>query len=280
MDVIFYGVRGSIPAPGPNTVRYGGNTVCVQVTLADGTIVIIDAGSGLRECGRVLAQQKLQMPVNILHTHSHWDHLIGIPFFSLLYRPDGWVRTWPMFTAAQREVQRRRGMFDNTFFPVHASELPARFENMEDSGEIWRIGSAEVRRIALNHPGGAQGFRIDDADGRSLVLLTDNELTATAPVISMDELARFSAGADLFIHDSQYLASEMPLKRGWGHSTIDDVLELARRAEARHAVLFHHDPDRTDDALDGVARDAKQWGHDHAPETRITVAHEGLVLKL
>lgn len=280
MEITFYGVRGSIPAPGSETFRYGGNTVCVQVTLADGTIVILDAGSGMRPCGRALLQKQYKMPINILHTHAHWDHLMGVPFFAPLYQRETWVRTWPMATPGQREAQRKRIMFDSNHFPVRADDLPARFENMDDDSPVWRIGSAAVRRIALNHPGGAQGFRIDDEDGRSLAFLTDNELSPPGPVqTSMDELARFSASVDVLIHDSQYVAADLPAKHGWGHSIVPDVLKLAKMAETRHVALFHHDPERSDDALDAIGATVRRWIDTHAPHITATMAYEGLILR-
>lgn len=279
MEVTFFGVRGSIPVPGRRTIRYGGNSVCVLAKLSDGSVIVLDAGSGMRECGKVLLQKRPRVIINILHTHAHWDHVIGLPFFGPLYDREAHVRVFPLMNPEQDKLRSMKTMFGGAQFPVRAEDLPAHIEHIQDDSPVWRIGSASVRRIALNHPGGSQGFRIDDADGRSLAYLTDNELSPPGPMTSsLDQLARFAADADVIIHDSQYVAAEWTTKRGWGHSTINEVLELARRAETPHVVLFHHDPERDDDALDAIGIAANQWLREHAGRTKATVAAEGLVL--
>jgi phosphoribosyl 1,2-cyclic phosphodiesterase len=279
--VTFYGVRGSIAVPGPLTSRYGGNTVCVEARLADGTVVILDGGTGIRELGKVLVRENPKLPLHLLLTHLHWDHILGLPFFQPLYRDGVHCIVHPLWTVDQRRVIQERVLFDGIHFPVRAADLPAKMDFLDEAGESFRVGSATVHRIALNHPGGAQGFRIDDDGGASLAYLTDNELSPPAtPSTTLDELARFAAGADLVVHDAQYLAPDMPAKRGWGHSLVDDVLLLGKKAEARHLVLFHHDPDREDAALDALSESASTWMKDHAPETQVTVAREGLVLSV
>jgi phosphoribosyl 1,2-cyclic phosphodiesterase len=279
--VTFYGVRGSIAVPGPLTSRYGGNTVCVEARLADGTVVVLDGGTGIRELGKVLVRENPKLPLHLLLTHLHWDHILGIPFFQPLYRDGIHCVVHPLWTVDQRRVIQERVLFDGIHFPVRAADLPAKIDFLDEAARSFRVGSATVHRIALNHPGGAQGFRIDDDGGASLAYLTDNELSPPAtPSTTLDELARFAAGADLVVHDAQYLAPDMPAKRGWGHSLVDDVLLLGQKAEARHLVLFHHDPDREDVALDALGESASTWMKAHAPETQVTVAREGLVLTL
>jgi phosphoribosyl 1,2-cyclic phosphodiesterase len=275
MHVTFHGVRGSVPSPGPSTVRYGGNTVCVEVRTADGTQLILDAGTGIRELGKRMVCEQLPPMIHILLTHGHWDHIIGLPFFEPMFRGDGQI----MFHTGSRhryEVIGRRPLFDGDHFPVRADDIPARIDR-NLIGESHRLGSARVTHVALNHPGGSEGFRIDDEDGSSLCYLTDNELHPPGPITtSVDELARFAHGAGLLIHDSQYVSEDMPHKRGWGHSVIDEVLELGRLAEAKLLALHHHDPDRDDDALDRVGQSARQWAHEHAPAMGCLVASEGL----
>ena len=156
----------------------------------------------------------------------------------------------------------------------------ARIDHDESSVDL-RIGSARLQYIELNHPGSCLGFRLDDDDGTSLCYLTDNELDPPGDVTtSVAELARFAAGASLLVHDAQYLASDMPAKRGWGHSVVDQVLALGRDAEARVLALHHHEPERDDDALDRIAADADEWTRANAPAMKAMVAREGLTVTL
>lgn len=279
MRVTFFGVRGSTPTPGPSTVRYGGNSVCVEVRLADDTCLVLDAGTGIRECGKQLARDGHSGPIHIFITHPHWDHLIGLPFFGPLYVPDRRIVMHPITPAGDARMANPI-LFDGEHFPVRFTDLPAQVERTP-AARRHRVGSATITAIDLNHPGGSTGFRIDDDDGTSLCYLTDNELDPPSGLhTTADELARFAAGASLMIHDAQYLPADLPAKRGWGHSQVDDVLALARAAEVRAVALHHHDPDRDDDALDDVSRDATAWAAAHAPGLTALVGREGLVLDL
>ncbi len=280
MRVRFYGVRGSIPTPGPSTVRYGGNSVCVEVRLADDTRIVLDAGTGIRECGKQIEHDGYTGPIHLCITHPHWDHLIGLPFFGPLYTKERRIILHPM-NDASRQRMLNPIMFDGEHFPVRFRDLPAQIERTDADCE-HRIGCARVTAVALNHPGGAVGFRIDDeADGTSVCYLTDNELhPPSGQVTTPAELARFAAGASLLIHDAQYVPGDMPAKHGWGHSLVDEVLALARDAEARCVALHHHDPDRDDAALDAIAAGATRWAEVHAPSLETIVAREGLAIDL
>jgi phosphoribosyl 1,2-cyclic phosphodiesterase len=280
MRVRFFGVRGSIPTPGPSTVRYGGNSVCVEVRLSDDTRIVLDAGTGIRDCGKHIESDGYTGAIHLCITHPHWDHLIGLPFFGPLYSKDRRIILHPM-NAAGRERSRNPIMFDGEHFPVRFSDLPAKIER-ETADCEHRIGCARVTGIDLNHPGGAIGFRIDDeGDGSSLCYLTDNELHPPAgQVTTPAALARFASGASLIIHDAQYLPSDMPAKHGWGHSLVDEVLALARDAEARAVALHHHDPDRDDAALDAIAAGAARWADANARGLDAIVAREGLAIDL
>ncbi len=277
MRVTFHGVRGSIATPGRATMRYGGNTVCVSVRTVVGTLIVLDAGTGIRELGKqLLAAPKLPDPIHLFITHAHWDHIIGAPFFGPLWRREAHVVLHALSRQSHARLAREV-LFDGEHFPVLARDIPAHVERPPFSGESVRVGSARVSRIALNHPGGADGFRIDDADGASLCYLTDNELeppgTVTTP---RDALGRFAAGCGLLIHDAQYVADDLPAKHGWGHSSVLQVLALGRAAEARALALHHHDPDRDDDALDRMAAEATSWAQAHAPGMAAHVATEGV----
>jgi phosphoribosyl 1,2-cyclic phosphodiesterase len=279
MRVTFYGVRGSIATPGPSTVRYGGNTVCVAVRTLDGTLIMLDIGTGARVLGdELIAAGTLPAPIHVFITHAHWDHIIGAPFFGPIYRKDAHVILHAMSPRAESSIAKAV-LFDGEHFPVRIADLPARLERPPYAGETMRVGSATVRSIQLNHPGGCEGFRVDDADGSSVCYLTDNELTPpTGMVSSPSDLARFASGCGLLIHDAQYMPEDMPAKRGWGHSVVDDVLALGRDAEARTVALHHHDPWRDDHALDLIAAHARAWCRSHAPAMSTLVASEGLTL--
>ncbi|MSP58964.1 MAG: MBL fold metallo-hydrolase [Myxococcales bacterium] len=280
MRVTFHGVRGSVATPGPATIRYGGNTVCVEVRTVDGSLIVLDLGTGVRELGKQLIRAPLPDPIHIFVTHAHWDHIIGAPFFAPLWRRDAHV---VLHALSQRAHQRlsKNVLFDGEHFPVRAQDIPAHVERPPFVGSSVRIGSATVKQIQLNHPGGADGFRIDDADGSSVCYLTDNELAPPGPcTTSSDDLARFAASAGLIIHDSQYLPTDMPHKHGWGHSLVADVLALGQKAEARALALHHHDPDRDDDALDRIAADSAAWAREHAPGMKTLAAAEGTTLEI
>jgi phosphoribosyl 1,2-cyclic phosphodiesterase len=280
--VTFYGVRGSIATPGPATVRYGGNTVCVSVRTRDDDLIVLDAGTGLRVLGEELlpphGARKLPKTIDVFVTHGHLDHIMGLPFFAPVWQPDAHLVVHSLSERAEGTLTKSV-LFDGEHFPVRIQDVPSRLERPPFTGHEKRVGSARVRAIFLNHPGGCDGFRIDDDDGTSICYLTDNELNPPgAPVTPIAELARFAQGAGLLIHDAQYLPSDMPLKRGRGHSLVDEVLELGRLAEVRTLVLHHHDPARDDRALDEIAMHARAWVRAYAPNMTCLVAHEGLTL--
>jgi len=277
MRVTFHGVRGSVPAPGPQTSRYGGNTSCVEVRLSDGSTLALDAGTGLRELGKILVREGRSSPVHLFLSHTHWDHVMGLPFFAPLYDKNNHLLVYPLANEAQERFQRN--IFDDIHFPVSVNDIPSKVEFARPDGEVWHVGTAQVRRIQLNHPGGAQGFRIDDG-GASIAYLTDNEIGAARTLVSVDDLARFADGVDILIHDSQYVPSDMPHKKGFGHSLVEDVLKLAEFAKPRRLVLFHHDPDRTDDALDQIGTRATAWLAEHGKGVALSVANEGLSFEL
>jgi ribonuclease BN (tRNA processing enzyme) len=197
-----------------------------------------------------------------------------------MYRKETHVVLCP-FDLRRIDRWSRPVIFDGEHFPVQFTELPSYLEYARPANNEMHIGSGRVRSIRLNHPGGANGFRIDDEDGASLCYLTDNELHPPGMVTSSPaDLARFAQGTSLLIHDAQYLCSDLPQKKGWGHSLVREVLELGRDAEADVVALYHHDPERDDDALDGIGADAVRWAATHAPGMGTIVAREGLVLEV
>lgn len=280
MRVTIYGVRGSLPTPGAATLRYGGNTVNVAVVLADGTRIFLDAGSGVRTYGKdLLAADDFESPIHFLLSHRHYDHIIGLPFFEPIYRPELHLVIHPVENEVKERRRARAEIFDGIQTPVRLVDLPSRLEFKPPTGpfeEPWKIGSASVQRIRMNHPGGAQGFRIDDADGSSFCYLTDNEINPPgAPRTTPAEQAEFARGSGLLVCDAQYLPTDLPAKRGWGHSTVPEILQLARVADPHTTLLFHHDPDRTDDALDQIGEQAAMFAGEQTSGP-ILVASEGM----
>lgn len=255
MRVTFWGTRGSIPAPGPETARYGGNTTCLEVVGAEGTRVIMDAGTGIRALGRSLAAGP-PGEVSLLISHLHWDHMLGFPFFVPAYQP-GWrieVGGWP------RALKGLAGLFEGNLqdgrFPVAFGDLPAAIRQTGAlDGPRFQVGEMQGRTCPLNHPQGGVGLRLEER-GRALVFLTDNELAASGPT-ALDEFARFCAGAAVLVHDAQYLPEELPHRVGWGHSSWEEAVRLAALAGVERLILTHHDPDRTDGQVDELLAAAR-----------------------
>ena len=273
MKIRFWGTRGSIPTPGQRTVRYGGNTACVEVRDATDHLLILDAGTGLRELGLKLNGSGPRT-MELFLSHLHWDHIQGIPFFRPAYDPKSTLRLYG--PKQQRPLRELLGLgMDDPFFPVDLDGLPVQLEVHEiESGSAIQVGPYRVRATALFHPAPALAYRIE-ADGRSLVYATDTEDPFSGqenPVIA------FAAGADVLIHDAQFLDADF--KPGWGHSTIGKALEVAQRAKVKRLVLFHHDPDRTDDDLDRIAVETQRAADAAAGGLQVVVACEGLELEV
>jgi len=271
MRIRFWGTRGSIPTPGQRTVRYGGNTACVEVRDQSNALLVLDAGTGLRELGLSLANAG-PLTVELLLSHLHWDHIQGIPFFRPAYDPDSTLRIHG--PAQQRPLREMLGLgMDDPFFPVDLDGLPVRLEVHDmKSGAQRQIGPYDVRATRIYHTAPALAYRVE-ADGRSLVYATDTEDAANGQLNPVIALAR---GADTLIHDAQFLDGDF--KRGWGHSTVAGAIDVAAQAEVRRLILYHHDPDRTDDALDAIAAEAQRSAHALRPDLEVVVAREGLEL--
>ncbi|MFS2011711.1 MBL fold metallo-hydrolase [Azospirillum sp. CT11-132] len=274
--VRFWGVRGSIASPGPATVRYGGNTACIEVRCG-GTHIVFDCGTGIRPLGESLARDGGPVDIDLLLTHSHLDHISGLPFFAPAFDPAGRLRLWSGHLPPERPFRTvLADMMTAPLFPVPVEIFRAdcQFRDFQ-AGQTLELASGVpagvvVRTCRLNHPDGATGYRVEHG-GRSLCVLTDTEHPAEGrdPVIL--ELLR---GADVMVYDSTYTDAEYPSRVGWGHSTWQECLRLAEAAGVGRAVIFHHDPARTDDALDAIAAEAA------AMRPGALVAYEGMELSL
>jgi phosphoribosyl 1,2-cyclic phosphodiesterase len=309
----FWGTRGSIPTPGPHTVRYGGNTPCVEVRTDTNWLVILDAGTGLRELGRALtadaqgAGRPTPVPIaaDIFLTHAHWDHIQGIPFFAPIFQPGNHFTIWGSKTLETSIDRVIRDQMSPVVFPVTFEELSARIDFREIAEERCVGNGYEVTAFAVQHPGGALGYRFTGTrapeaglDGRgsqggnsaagskrqggSFVYISDNELAAHETYKTRpdwrDRLVEFVRGASVLIHDATYTTAEYERHRGWGHSTHDEVVSLALDAGVEQLVLFHHRPERSDDDLDQCVAACQAMIRSKGGSITVTAAAEGMTL--
>lgn len=283
MKVRFWGVRGSIPVPGDATSRYGGNSSCLEVQLPGGPPLVLDCGTGARPLGRDLVLRQAR-DVHVLFTHFHMDHLFGFPFFGPVYTPNTQVNVAvPAYSA--RDAEAKLGRYLNGIYhPVRLRDVAAQlaFRGVRP-GRPFEIGPYAVRGVALNHPGGSTGYRID-AGGRSVVYLTD-----TAPLSRLDEglsadrpptnsearVISVIQGADLLVMDTMFSYEEYLEKMTWGHSYPEYGAKLAEAAGVKHLCLFHHAPDASDDELDALGA---QWAAYDGLE--VSLAREGEIVDL
>ena len=275
MQITFWGVRGSYPVPGAATVRYGGQTSCVEARTSAGETVIIDAGTGLRSLGNKLAGEAGGKPrqYHVLLSHVHWDHIQGLPFFSPAYVPGTTISVYALLTAADELNQVIGGITRHEFFPLPLESVPAVFDfHQVEPGVDFAIGGFHITPIALNHPFGSVGYRID-GDGASWAYVADTApfdqvlhkqhflkgletLTAddrTALASMKDALLARLKGVDTVVYDTHFLPEEYARFPHYGHSTPDQALELCAEAGVRRLVLYHHAPSHSDDQMDEIA---------------------------
>jgi len=273
MQIRFWGVRGSTPTPEPRNARYGGNTSCLEVRLANGALIILDCGSGMRGLGKSLQNEFGPKPIeaSLFLTHFHWDHIQGIPFFQPLYHSGNRFMFHSVLRTGSDLKDAIEGQMANPYFPVNMNVMGAErhFSNLD--GSPVALHGATLRSAALNHPQGSVAYRID-ADGGSFVLATDNEPGSPVHDQALRDLAM---DADVLIYDAQYnpeqLAGE---KKGWGHSSWLEGVRIAKECNVKNLILFHHDPDSDDAQVDAHVMSAQQefpntWG-----------ANEGLIISL
>jgi phosphoribosyl 1,2-cyclic phosphodiesterase len=276
MKIKFWGTRGSIAVPGQNTIIYGGNTTCLQITLESGQNVIIDAGTGIRALGNLLAGQEGGVDTYLLMTHIHWDHVLGFPYFRPLYEPSNTIRIDGFHTC----MKGLRSTFDTRmgdgFFPVKFDDLKAKLTYLEKIGSAaLHIDGTVIESIPLCHPQGGFGFRFREK-GKTLVFLTDNELAGDGGAgRSLKEYTEFSEGADILIHDAQYTPGEIEERRGWGHSDYLSAFELAHKANIKKLILFHHDPSRTDAEVAGIKALCEDLAEKNNSRVLVQAAKEG-----
>ncbi|MBN2362442.1 MAG: MBL fold metallo-hydrolase [Deltaproteobacteria bacterium] len=264
----FYGVRGSLTVPGADTVRVGGNTSCVLYSVGD-EMIVLDSGSGIRVLGNELMRQKKSIRANVLLSHYHWDHLLGLPFFAPIYSPTtelAFHGEHKFDSGVKEEIQKQ---FMGPNFPVERKDLSSKlsFHDIKP-GDRLAFGEAQVTVFRLNHPNLCLGFCIE-ARGTKLVYATDHEQGTAADA----DLVSIARDADCLIYDAMYTQEEYSSRAtGWGHSTWNEGVRIAGAARVKQLFLFHHDPDRDDDEVDAIEAAAKR-AHPHSAAAREGVEH-------
>ncbi len=297
MEIEFWGVRGSLPAPGPDTSQFGGNTPCVEVRNGPSEpLVILDGGTGIRKLGMDILSKPDINEIHVFFSHTHWDHIQGLPFFAPLFNPKYTIGLYGPVHYSKNLEETLSLQMEYTYFPVRVAELASNLKFHDISEQEISIGSGiTVKTKYVNHPVICLSYRIT-CNGKSFVYLTDHEpyrnLFADGDEIDREEgrlvaqeqsraLIDFVAGADLLCIDAQYTPEEYATKIGWGHSSLDDAYKLAQDANVGEIVLFHHDPDRVDADLQKMLTELQDraWeaSHNSIP---VRLAREHLVISL
>ncbi len=283
LKVKFWGSRGSIATPGPKTLRYGGNTACVEVRYRN-SVVVFDCGTGIRELGNSLQREFNGTPIHVhlFVSHTHWDHIQGFPFFTPAYASTNAITIYGLCSPDRTLEKAFREQMDATFFPLPMDHLKSRIEFVEFTHAV-EIDGATVTTKRVNHPGLASAFRID-VDGKSVVYMTDHEpycslFGDTAENLERErELTDFARGADIYIREAQYNSEEYKAHRGWGHGTFEHALVAARDAGVANLVIYHHDPLHDDDCLDRLHAECQAKAAAMKLSSRILFAAENVEL--
>lgn len=281
LQLKFWGTRGSIPAPGPLTERFGGNTPCTELRCGDLQLVI-DAGTGLRELGNHMMKQGGPADTHVLIGHTHWDHIQGLPFFTPAYLPNNRLTLYGVHGTTQPFSDVLAGQMAPAYFPVSMRDMLSKPRVVELEGPL-KLGDLKITYHYLNHPGITVGFRIEAATW-TVCYISDHEpygkLNNKGEFSQKedDAVARFVAGADILISEAQYTDEEYRVRRSWGHSTFTDVLGLAAKASVKQLVLFHHDPTHTDELMEKYLKECSAYARAQGFAMELEAAREGMVL--
>ena len=293
-----WGVRGSIPVPGAGTIRYGGNTTCAEVR-ADGEIIVLDAGSGIRELGLALENEFGSRAINLtlLITHVHWDHIQGFPFFVPSYNDKNQIQIFGYDGANNGFQEILKGQMTVPFFPVALYDLPGKVKIQQLDSMDFNIGKVRVRAKFMNHPGICVGYRLFTSKG-SIAFLPDHEPydafklhSAKSHLLNSEQtrklageeradLVKFLHGSDILILDTQYTDEEYEAHVGWGHGSLSTAISLAVDAAVRKLILFHHDPTHDDDAIDEMVQFARKLAAKSGSDLEVEGAREGAEMTL
>ena len=274
-----WGARGSIPVSGPEYLKYGGDTTCLEIRTADDAIIIVDAGSGIRRLGnRLLSEGRFEY--SMVFTHSHWDHILGFPFFKPIYRKEAFIHMCgcPFNEESVKEMIAK--VMSSPNFPVDYNNVRAQISYQESCQSSFAVRSLTIDPIRASHPNSGIGYKFSE-HGKTFVFLTDNELTHRHPGgLDFADYVRFAAGADLLFHDSEFTEEEYRTKKGWGHSTYRAALQLALDAGVKKFGLFHHNQERTDEALDEIADNCRKIVAGRGSSLECFAVREGMEIRL
>jgi phosphoribosyl 1,2-cyclic phosphodiesterase len=289
MIVKFWGTRGSIPVPGKNTVVYGGNTPCVQIISKSGEQVILDGGTGIKALGNLFLKNVPEKPINIFITHSHWDHIQGLPFFPPLYSPEFKINLFLSASSRKRVIDIIHMLWNQDFFPVKVEILKAKISyNKISAGQKYQINDLTIETIEPNHSKGTLSFKITEGN-KSVVYMTDNEIlyetfSANPSLNDLEarnkKLIEFCEGADYLIHDSMYTLKDFKTKIGWGHSDNIALAFFSILAKVKNLVLFHYEPEYTDKQVEKMLLQTKNIIKDCSAKIKCTASKELMEIKI
>jgi phosphoribosyl 1,2-cyclic phosphodiesterase len=298
----FWGVRGSIPTPGKTTIRYGGNTPCIELQFKNGPHFILDAGTGIRELGKKMMKNNSGQHSYIFISHFHWDHIQGLPFFRPAFDEKNTLVILGTDDVTNKLPEIISFQMDPKFFPISIEDMKAHIEFRSIQEEQFAIDGVDIETIFLNHPGYALGFGFS-YNNKKIVYISDNEPFHVNGYHTDDDikelknsqlhevfdrfienkeekLIKFCSGADVLIHDSQFLPTEYEEKKMWGHSPFNYSVELAMKSDSRLLVLFHHDPDHDDETIDEILKLSEKIIHTSSKNIKCLAAKEGLSINI
>ncbi|MGA7723395.1 MAG: MBL fold metallo-hydrolase [Ignavibacteriaceae bacterium] len=285
----FWGTRGSIPVPGNKTLIYGGNTPCVEIKNKDKNLIILDAGSGLRELGKQIAQNRIEDSIHIFISHYHWDHIQGIPFFIPLYEKGNNITFYGEGSSGKKVKEMLSQQMTSTYFPINIDEVASKTNFVEiKTNSIYQIGNIRVETRRANHPSPTISFKLTECN-KNFVYMTDNELYikdstqgySQKEILNKNkELIDFCSGCDYLIHDSMYDEISVLGKKGWGHSGNITLAHFSLLAKVKNLVLFHYNPDYCDEKIESLLKETLSVLNSENSGINCVASKEGMCIEL